>query len=108
MRTHDGTVTGDRCEQPQNTTRDVWMLWMQADLATVLTVRHRGAFGARAFDLGPYRTLGTLFRTLGVTAASRFPKAADDDDMRTPEQARALVVDVRCLELLTFRERLID
>jgi hypothetical protein len=71
----------------------------------VLTVRHRGAFGARAFDLGPYRTLGTLFRTLGVTAASRFPKAADDDDMRTPEQARALVVVVLCLELL--RERLI-
>ena len=99
MRTHDGTVTGDRCEQPQNTTRDVWMLWVQADLATVLTVRHH--FGARAFDLGPrYRTLGTLFRTLGVTAASRFPKAADDDDMRTPEQARALVVVVRCLELL--------
>jgi hypothetical protein len=27
--------------------------------------------------------------------------------MRTPEQARAIVVDVRCLELLTFRERLI-
>ena len=102
MRTHDGTVTGDRCEQPQNTTRDVWMLWMQADLATVLTVRHRGAFGARfCFGTIRYRTLGTLFRTLGVTAASRFPKAADDDVMRTPEQARALVVDVRCLELLT-------
>ena len=84
------------------------MLWMQADLATVLTVRHRVAFGARAFDLGTIRcrTLGTLFRALGVTAASRYPKAADDDDMRTPEQARALVVLVRCLELLTFRERL--
>jgi hypothetical protein len=46
-----------------------------------------------------------LFRTLEFTAASRFPKAEDDDDMRTPEQARALVVVVLCLELL--RERLI-
>ena len=41
-----------------------------------------------------------MFRTLEFTAASRFPKAEDDDDMRTPEQARALVVVVLCLELL--------
>jgi hypothetical protein len=48
---------------------------------------------------------GYLVQNSWLTAAGRFPKAEDDDDMRTPEQARALVVVVLCLELL--RERLI-
>lgn len=107
MRTHDGTVTGDRCEQPQNTTRDVWMLWMQADLATVLTVRHRGAFGARAFDLGPYVLWVPCSELLSLLQRAAFRRQRTTTTCARPSRRVRLSSSSSALSCYTFRERLI-